>query len=227
MSKQVLQRIMNKDMKECVKLEESNIFVHFDDNDIMKAYAMIIGPENTPYSGGLFFFRIIFPSNYPFSPPLVKYWSTSKIRIHPNLYRGNPSKDYEGKVCLSILNTWSGPKWTTIMDLSSVLLTIQSILDNTPIFHEPGFEKSPKTTIDQYNQLIQSDVLMKVFEYYTQFPEYFHFFKDIGLKKINENREIYRLILKKKSKVKEMSFKVYNIYTKVDYDKLKENINKI
>ena len=128
MSKQVLQRIMNKDMKECVKLEESNIFVHFDDNNIMNAYAMIIGPEDTPYSGGLFFFRINFPSNYPFSPPLVKYWSTSGIRIHPNLYRGNPSKDYEGKVCLSILNTWSGPKWTTIMDLSSVLLTIQSII---------------------------------------------------------------------------------------------------
>ena len=56
MSKQVLQRIMNKDMKECVKLEESNIFVHFDDNNIMNAYAMIIGPEDTPYSGGLFFF---------------------------------------------------------------------------------------------------------------------------------------------------------------------------
>ena len=38
---------------------------------------------------------------------------------------------------------------------------------------------------------------------------------------------MYRSILKTKSKVKEMCFKVYNIYTKVDYDKLKENIHKI
>jgi ubiquitin-conjugating enzyme E2 Z len=227
MSKQVLQRIANKDMKECIKLEESNIFVHFDENDITKAYAMIIGPDDTPYEGGLFFFRIKFPPNYPFSPPLVNYWSTSKIRIHPNLYRGIPSKDYEGKVCLSILNTWTGPKWTTIMDLSAVLITIQSIMDNTPIFHEPGFDKSPKHMINEYNTIIQSDVLMKIYEYHNMFPEYFEFFKEISMKHIIENKSKYLNILKNKSGIKEVNFKIYNLHLKVDYDKLRNNINNI
>ena len=34
-----------------------------------------------------------------------------------------------GKVCLSILGTWSGPSWTHTMDITIVLLTIQSLLD--------------------------------------------------------------------------------------------------
>ena len=44
-----------------------------------------------------------------------------------------------GKVCLSILGTWSGPQWTTIMDISSILISIQSLLDMNPLDHEPGY----------------------------------------------------------------------------------------
>ena len=39
MSKQVLQRIANKDMKECIKLQESNIFV---DSAVIRRPASII-----------------------------------------------------------------------------------------------------------------------------------------------------------------------------------------
>ena len=41
----------------------------------------------------------------------------------------------QGKVCLSILGTWAGPKWTSIMDITTVLLTIQSLLDKNPLHH--------------------------------------------------------------------------------------------
>jgi len=48
------------------------------------------------------------------------------VRFNPNLYE-------EGKVCLSILGTWQGPSWSESLNLSSLLLTIQSILTSKPI----------------------------------------------------------------------------------------------
>ena len=56
-----------------------------------------------------------------------------KIRFNPNLYE-------EGKVCLSIIGTWSGPKWSSVQTLKSLLLSIQSLLDEYPIINEPSYE---------------------------------------------------------------------------------------
>jgi hypothetical protein len=44
----------------------------------------------------------------------------------------------DGKVCLSILGTWSGPKWSPALTTTSVMATIQSLLDENPIRNEPG-----------------------------------------------------------------------------------------
>jgi len=66
----------------------------------------------------------------------VHYFSTSSERLNPNLY------DY-GKVCLSLLGTWSGPGWVPNQStILQVLLSIQAlILVDAPFFNEPGFEK--------------------------------------------------------------------------------------
>ena len=64
----------------------------------LQVHAMITGPFETPYEGGLFHFFVRFPPNYPFSPPRVKFLTTGggTVRFNPNLYQN-------GKVCLSIL----------------------------------------------------------------------------------------------------------------------------
>lgn len=51
---------------------------------------IISGPDDTPYSGGLFAFDIFFPYNYPQSPPKVKLVTTGggNHRFNPNLYAG-------------------------------------------------------------------------------------------------------------------------------------------
>lgn len=127
---------IHKDIREYTKsnLREQGIFCTFDDNDVSHVRAMIVGPEDTPYAYGYYFFDLHFPTNYPFEPPKVAYMTRrGRTRFHPNLYASS-------KVCLSILNTWSGPGWTSAQTLSSVLLTIQSILTKDPLTNEPGFE---------------------------------------------------------------------------------------
>ncbi|KAL1821657.1 hypothetical protein ACET3Z_016526 [Daucus carota] len=99
--------------------------------------AIIIGPAGTPYHDGLFVFDVLFPPNYPDVPPMVYYYSGG-LRLNPNLYDC-------GKVCLSLLNTWTGegnekwmPKTSTMLQ---VLVSIQAlILNEEPFFNEPGYD---------------------------------------------------------------------------------------
>ena len=64
---------------------------------------MITGPKHTPYENGCFEFDVFFPADYPNSPPKVNLRTTGNqtVRFNPNLYN-------DGKICLSILNTWQG-----------------------------------------------------------------------------------------------------------------------
>jgi ubiquitin-protein ligase len=88
---------------------------------------LIFGPEGTPYHNGNFFIDLKFPNDYPYNPPKANFLTTDgRIRFNPNLYA-------TGKVCLSILGTWSGPSWSIVQRLSSVILSIQSLLGEHPL----------------------------------------------------------------------------------------------
>ncbi|KAE8713059.1 putative ubiquitin-conjugating enzyme E2 38 [Hibiscus syriacus] len=104
--------------------------------------AVIIGAEGTPYHDGLFFFDVLFPASYPKVPPHV-YYHSGGLRLNPNLYAC-------GKVCLSLLNTWSGnknEKWIPGMStMLQVLVSIQAlILNQDPYFNEPGWARHKGT----------------------------------------------------------------------------------
>mgnify|MGYP001397297534 CR=1 FL=1 len=103
-------------------LKDNGIYYIHSTSEMARGYALIIGPEDTPYQHGAYLFEITFPENYPHSPPKFKYLTNDgKTRYHPNLYTN-------GKVCLSILNTWKGDQWTSSITLSHILLNILSIL---------------------------------------------------------------------------------------------------
>ncbi len=105
-----------------------------DDKDIKNLRAIILGPTDSPYVGGIFLFNIQIPDIYPYVPPVILHTTTCE-RIHPNLY-ASP----DGKVCLSILNTWGKHEWASSLTFEVILRTIQSLLDKNPITFEPGFE---------------------------------------------------------------------------------------
>ena len=151
MKKKAMRRIV-RDIREAKAIESLGIFVSHNTDDIFEARALIIGPDDTPYARGFYLFHIRFPENYPFQSPKVKFMTgDGKTRFHPNLYR-------KGKVCLSILGTWSGPSWTSSQNISSVLTTIQSLLDEEPLRNEPGFEKGKGRRYELFNRTVQHAV---------------------------------------------------------------------
>ncbi|KAM7535982.1 hypothetical protein Aperf_G00000099238 [Anoplocephala perfoliata] len=120
-----------------------------------KLYAAISGPPDTPYEGGFFIFFIAFTRDYPLTPPKVRIVSTGNggVRFGPNLYSN-------GKVCLSILGTWSGPQWTPTQNLTTVLLSIQSLMNDEPYYNEPGFEnRINRVASSNYNETIKHETL--------------------------------------------------------------------
>uniref|UniRef100_A0A6C0KZX0 Ubiquitin-conjugating enzyme E2 Z n=1 Tax=viral metagenome TaxID=1070528 RepID=A0A6C0KZX0_9ZZZZ len=229
MSSNALKRILTKDIKEITNKELSSlgIYIHFDEEDMFQAKAMVVGPKDSLYEGGFLFFSITFPKNYPFSPPDVSYISRNNIRIHPNLYVGGHSKTGFGKVCLSILGTWSGPRWTSIMDITTVLLCIQSLLDKNPLHHEPGHEKNNTPTNTYYNQVIQYESLNTLFiKNFTDIPQgYTLFYNDMRFE-IQKNKDSTLLLLEQLSKQKPCRVEVplYRISHYIDYEQLSINI---
>jgi len=130
---QSTKRLM-RDIKAVQELKEQGIWYCQDESTITKGTAMIRGPKDTPYADALLFFSVEFPTDYPFSPPKVLILtSDGETRFHPNLY-------VQGKVCLSILGTYSGPQWSGALSLNSVLLSILGLLDKNPLAHEPAWE---------------------------------------------------------------------------------------
>lgn len=220
MNNTAVKRIINKDFKEIenINLNANGIFIEFNEENILEANAMIIGPKDSIYEGAFLFFKINFPKNYPFAPPVIKYLAQNKIRIHPNIY-------VNGKVCLSILGTWSGPKWTSIMDITTVLLTIQSLLDNNPIRHEPGQEKNESKMNKDYNTIIEYNTFHSLIKNrYSQDLGDFEIFKphmDEYLK--NNYKFIFNKIEKNKVKYKDImniQLSFYRINLNIDYSKL-------
>lgn len=84
-------------------------------NDDMYVWDItMIGPENSPYAGGIFVLRMTFPEQYPFKPPTLYFQTTI---YHPSVVTAT------GEVCSAVLGNWS-PTLTT----EHCLMTVYSLL---------------------------------------------------------------------------------------------------
>ena len=217
-------RRLLKDVKQIMKhpLTDNGIYYIHDDTDMTKGYAMIIGQKDTIYYGGYYLFSFDYPFDYPFSPPKVAYMTNDgKTRFNPNLY-------ICGKVCVSILNTWSGEKWSSCQTINSILLTLCTLLNNEPLLNEPGQKITSRDYIPyhksiQYNNIDYAicDMIIhnKTKNYISQL------FYNIMKEQFNINFD--NLLTFVQSQSKEISLEhvgIYNMNTYINYSTLETKL---
>ena len=141
-----IKRIL-RDVSNIIKnpLAENDIYYVHNEDDIMKGNAMIIGPKD--------------------SPPVFTFMTKNKnTRFNPNLYRN-------GKVCLSILNTWAGEQWSSCQTLTSILLTLCTILNESPLLNEPGMLKTDTDFKPYQEAIIYNNINFAVCNYLIQLDD--------------------------------------------------------
>ncbi|KAL3094845.1 hypothetical protein niasHS_006140 [Heterodera schachtii] len=107
-----------------------------DDDNMFKWTVGIFGPPGTLYQGGYFKAHLKFPTNYPYSPPTMRFihpvW-------HPNVYEN-------GDICISILHPpvddphsgeMPSERWNPTQSVRTVLLSVISLL-NEPNTSSPA-----------------------------------------------------------------------------------------
>jgi ubiquitin-conjugating enzyme E2 Z len=221
-SKESVHRLL-KDVREIWDhpLEGNGIYYEHDDEDMLKGYALIVGPADTPYFGGFYFFELAFPHDYPHSPPVLKMVTQGdNVRFNPNLY-------VNGKVCISLLNTWSGEQWTSCQTISTVLLTLCTLLCKDPLLNEPGVTLKHQD-MEKYTQIVEfKNIEIAILRVVTQFPDLFSesysTFYPIVQSHWTQNRAAIQAFVETKAKEREpekISTSFYGMSVVIDYSKL-------
>ena len=186
-SKDAIKRLL-KDIGEIIKtpLHDQGIYYKHSETDILEGWALIIGPKDSLYRDGYYFFKFEFPTDYPHAPPLLHYYTNDGItRFHPNFYKG-------GKVCVDILNTWRGEKWSGCQTISSVLLTLVSIMDKEPFLNEPGVTKKNPDYSNYHNLVEYRNYSFAIYELLYSIE---HFSKYIPIKE-KEHLDYFYSVMK-------------------------------
>jgi len=215
-----------KDVKEIMKSPLTCNGIHYvhNESDMLRGQTLIIGPSDTPYERGYYFFDFYFPKDYPHKPPDVKYRTNDSVtRFNPNLYKN-------GKVCVSVLNTWHGDQWTGCQTISSILLTLCTLLNNTPLLNEPGVTKRHRD-YNNYNEIItykNFEVaitgMLDSEDIQTKFVE---LYKIMCADFIENYDTIIRLLNKKKTENKYVTTSLYGMNIFINYEDIEIGFKRI
>ena len=215
-----------KDVREIMKnpLNDNGIHYIHNESDMLRGQALIIGPTDTPYERGYYFFDFYFPHDYPHNPPTIKYRTNdSTTRFNPNLYKC-------GKVCVSILNTWHGEQWTGCQTISSVLLTLCTLLNDTPLLNEPGVTQKHRD-YNIYNEIItykNFDVaIIGMIENQYIKTKFTELYKVICCNFVENYHNIIKLLNRKKTDNKHLTTTLYKMDVFIDYKNIEVKMNEL
>jgi ubiquitin-conjugating enzyme E2 O len=135
-----LKRIAKEHKILATSLPEGEIYVRTYESRLDLLRCLIVGPKDTPYENAPFLIDLYLPERFPEEPPTAHFhsWTSGLGRINPNLYE-------EGKICLSLLGTWSGKneseKWSDKATILQILVSLQGLVFvKKPFYNEAGFE---------------------------------------------------------------------------------------
>jgi len=218
------QKRLLRDVVRIIKspLVSNGIYYSHDEENMLKGYAVVFGPDDTLYRYGAYMFKFDFPVDYPFNPPKVTYMTNDgSTRFNPNLYRN-------GKVCLSLLNTWQGEQWTSCQTIKSILLSLVALLHNEPLLNEPGIRKKHRD-YKSYNTIIQyknyETAILGVLTRKIIRPDFIGFFPIIKKHFESKKQAIFDEIEKLQQVTSgKFSTTLYNMNVLVDYVSLSERM---
>jgi len=146
-------------------IREYGYYLVQDESKVNKWYGLVVGPEESQYTGALLLVRISFPDDYPFSPCRVENVLPFPKKFNANLWSADDSQSlmcsdgkyqtFHGLICMDILNTphskmvknsygeykevydKSKEQYTPIININSIMLSIRSNILNgeTLMYH--------------------------------------------------------------------------------------------
>jgi len=104
--------------KELVKFQKEpppGVVAEPDEANILKWYYVIRGPEETPYEGGVYVGKLVFPSEYPMKAPSI-HMLTPSGRFQINT-----------KICMSMSN-FHPESWNPLWSVATIIKGVQSFM---------------------------------------------------------------------------------------------------
>ncbi|PVG00217.1 UBC-like protein [Serendipita vermifera] len=110
------QRRITKELAELNRNPVEGVTITVDESDMHIWNIVMAGPANSPYKGGSFKVKVVFPETYPFKAPALTF--LTKV-YHPGI-------NEEGQICVQVL----GAEWKPTVTMSNVLHIVYDKLAN-------------------------------------------------------------------------------------------------
>ncbi|KAK6590810.1 hypothetical protein RS030_122016 [Cryptosporidium xiaoi] len=161
----VAQELLKKQFVELTRDDTSGFSVGLDDDsNFLRWRVCFEGPPDTLYEGGIFNALLIFPEDFPNSPPKMCF---EQDMWHPNVYP-------DGQVCISILhppghdlyNEQESPdeRWRPIFGVESILVSVISMLGEPNLDSPANIDAALefKNNITEYKKKVRALVRQSV-----------------------------------------------------------------
>lgn len=141
MATDICTRRLTKELKSLMKdpIKNPKVTVAPNESNILEVHYVIEGSEKTPYAGGIYHGKLIFPKAYPLKPPSV-IMITKNGRFQPNR-----------RLCLS-MSDFHPESWNPMWSVSTILTGLYSfMIESAPTLGSTESTKSQKEKFARFS----------------------------------------------------------------------------